>query len=157
MYRIIGADGREYGPVSAEQLRQWMTEGRVNHQTRVRPEDSPDWKTVADLPEFSAPPPINPPVQTPPSVRVPNYLVPAILVTLLTLCCCVLPFGVPAIVYAGQVNGKLSAGDVAGAQEASRKALMWCWIAFGLGFIGNVLGGFLWGLRFGALRHHPWI
>jgi hypothetical protein len=150
MYRIIGADGREYGPVSAEQLRQWIAEGRVNHQTRVRAEDSPDWRTVADLPEFAAPPPQISPTVLPPA-SVPNYLVPAILVT---LCCC-LPFGIPAIVYAGQVNGKLSAGDVAGAQEASRKAQMWCWISFGLGLVGNVIG-FLWGVGFGALRHHPW-
>jgi hypothetical protein len=35
MYKIIGADGKEYGPVSTEQLRQWLTEGRVNNQTRV--------------------------------------------------------------------------------------------------------------------------
>lgn len=153
MYRIIGADGREYGPVSAEQLRQWMTEGRVNHQTRVRVEDSADWKTLADVPEFSptTPPLITQPTPRPASVRVSNYLAPAILVT---LCCCI-PFGIPAIVYAGQVNGKLAAGDVAGAQEASRKAQMWCWIAFGLGLVGNALG-FLWGVGFGALRHIPW-
>jgi hypothetical protein len=151
MYRIIGADGREYGPVSADQLGQWMADGRVNQQTRIRSEESPDWKTVADLPEFSAPPPISPPGRPPASGSVPNYLVPAILVT---LCCC-LPFGIPAIVYAGQVNGKLSAGDVAGAQAASHKAQMWCWIAFGLGLVGNVIG-FLWGIGFGALRHHPW-
>jgi hypothetical protein len=154
MYRIIGADGREYGPITAEQLRQWIAENRVNHQTRMRAEDSADWKTLADFPEFSpsTPPLIAPATPRPTAVHVPNCLVPAILVT---LCCC-LPFGIPAIVYAGQVNGKLAAGDVAGAQEASRKAQMWCWISFGLGILGNVLGGFLWGLRFGALRHHLW-
>jgi len=32
-------------------------------------------------------------------------------------------------VYAAQVNGKLQAGDVAGAQKASRRAQMWCWIS----------------------------
>ena len=147
MYRIIGADGREYGPVSADQLRQWIAEGRVNQQTRVRAEDSPDWKHIGELPDFSAPPPVNPPLRTP-VTHVPNYLVPAILTT---ICCC-LPFGIPAIVYAGQVNGKVSAGDVSGAQESSRKARMWCWIAFGLGFVGNVLGFFL-GMHFGAWRH----
>jgi hypothetical protein len=156
MYRIIGADGREYGPISAEQLRAWMAEGRVNHQTRIRAEDSADWKTVADLPEFSTPPPIHPSI--PPSMArplapgaVPNHLVFAILVT---LCCC-LPLGIPAIVYAGQVNGRLSAGDQAGAQEASRKAQMWCWIAFGLGIISNLLSSLYW-LGFGMMRHHPW-
>ena len=38
MYKIIGADGKEYGPVSTEQLRQWLLEGRVNSHTQVQPE-----------------------------------------------------------------------------------------------------------------------
>ena len=29
MYKIIGGDQKEYGPVTAEQLRLWVTEGRV--------------------------------------------------------------------------------------------------------------------------------
>ncbi len=58
-----------------------------------------------------------------------NYLVPAILVTV--LCC--LPTGIAAIVYAAQVNTKLATGDVAGAQESSRKAKLWCWISAGAG------------------------
>ena len=36
MYEIIGADGKEYGPISFEQIRQWIAEGRVNAQTRVQ-------------------------------------------------------------------------------------------------------------------------
>lgn len=60
---------------------------------------------------------------------IPNYLVQAILVTI--FCC--LPLGIPAIVFAAQVNGKLSAGDITGAQDSSRKAKMWCWITFGVG------------------------
>ena len=44
-----------------------------------------------------------------PSVRIKNYLVESILVT---ICCC-LPFGIAAIVFAAQVNGKLQAGDIA--------------------------------------------
>ena len=59
-----------------------------------------------------------------------NYLVQSILVT---VCCC-LPFGIPAIVYAAQVNPKLSAGDYAGALAASNSAKMWSWVAFGLRF-----------------------
>ena len=69
-----------------------------------------------------------------PPVQVQNYLVFAILVTV--LCC--LPFGIPAIVYAAQVNGKVQAGDIAGAQAASKNAKMWCWIAFGVG-LGGIL------------------
>jgi uncharacterized membrane protein len=53
MYKIIGADGKEYGPVNTELLRQWIAEGRLNAQSRVQPEGSPDWKTVGELPEFA--------------------------------------------------------------------------------------------------------
>lgn len=53
MYKIIGADGREYGPVSLAQLRQWLAEGRLNAQTRVLADGASDWKTLAALPEFA--------------------------------------------------------------------------------------------------------
>jgi Interferon-induced transmembrane protein len=66
-----------------------------------------------------------PPGATPPQ----NYLVFAILATVL---CCI-PAGIPAIIYAAQVNGKLQQGDLAGAKVASDNAKMWCWISFGLG------------------------
>jgi hypothetical protein len=54
MYKIIGGDEKEYGPVSSEQLRQWLAEGRVNVQTRVLPEGATEWKVLGDLPEFAA-------------------------------------------------------------------------------------------------------
>ncbi len=55
MYRIIGADGREYGPITADQLRQWVAEGRANTQTKVLVEGATEWKTVGELPEFASP------------------------------------------------------------------------------------------------------
>jgi len=54
MYKIIGADQKEYGPISTDQLRQWLAEGRVNSQTRVLPEGATEWKALGDLPEFAA-------------------------------------------------------------------------------------------------------
>ena len=60
--------------------------------------------------------------------QIPNHLVWAILSTL--FCC--LPLGIVSIVYAAQVNGKVAAGDIAGAREASDKAkkfAMWAAIA----------------------------
>lgn len=70
-----------------------------------------------------------------PAQKVPNYLVQAILTTL--FCC--LPFGIVAIVYAAQVNGKVAAGDYAGAVEVSGKAKTWCWVSFGLGLAGTII------------------
>ena len=69
-YHLIGADGREYGPVSAEQLRLWVREGRANRHTRVRPESGGDWQelgAVAELADvFAAGASGLPPVAAPP-------------------------------------------------------------------------------------------
>src|ERR1700749_379532 len=73
------------------------------------------------------PVPSQPGMVLPPGATVENYLVFAILATV--FCC--LPTGIPAIIYAAQVNSKLQAGDLAGAQSASNNAKMWCWISAG--------------------------
>lgn len=80
----------------------------------------------------------------PPAGSIPNYLVQSIIVT---LCCC-LPLGVVAIIFAMQVNSKLAVGDIAGAREASAKAKMFCWIAFGLGLVVTILWMFTGGMAF---------
>ena len=67
--------------------------------------------------------------------NIPNHLVKAIIST---LCCC-LPFGIVAIVFAAQVNGKLDAGDYAGAQKASQEANKWGNISIGIGVVVNLL------------------
>jgi hypothetical protein len=66
-----------------------------------------------------------------PGIAVPNYLVFAILVTV--FCC--LPTGIAAIVYAAQVNTKLQAGDVAGAQLSSKNAKLWVLISVVTGVV----------------------
>ncbi len=53
MYKIIGGDQQEYGPVTAEQIRQWVAEGRANGQTLARAEGSAEWKPLSALPEFA--------------------------------------------------------------------------------------------------------
>jgi hypothetical protein len=53
MYKIIGADGREYGPVSAAQLRQWIAERRANAQTQIQVQGSSDWISLGSLTEFA--------------------------------------------------------------------------------------------------------
>ncbi len=57
----------------------------------------------------------------------PNYLVHSILATLF---CCQL--AIIGIIFAAQVDGKLAAGDYAGAVEASNQAKMWTMISVGL-------------------------
>jgi hypothetical protein len=67
IYEIIGEDGKEYGPATAEQIRQWAAEGRVEKRTPIFVDGAKDWNFVGLLPEFAncfaapvTPPPIAP-------------------------------------------------------------------------------------------------
>jgi hypothetical protein len=63
-YIIIGGDQKEYGPISADDVRQWIAEGRAAAQSKVKAEGATEWKTLADFTEFRdllknpAPPPL---------------------------------------------------------------------------------------------------
>lgn len=72
MFNIIGADGKQYGPVTPEQVRQWIREGRANGATQVQPVAGGDWKALATMPEFADAFGAAPPQATPPVAGVPN-------------------------------------------------------------------------------------
>ncbi len=73
MYKMIGADGQPYGPVTADQIRRWIGEGRAAAHTLLQAEGSTEWKRLSQFPEFVAdlktPPP---PMATPPSTFPPS-------------------------------------------------------------------------------------
>jgi len=75
MYKIIGADGQQYGPVSAGQVRRWIAENRVNGQTHVLTEDATEWRPLSAFAEFAGDlKPTTPPLiggTTPPSGAIP--------------------------------------------------------------------------------------
>jgi hypothetical protein len=127
MYRIIGADGREYGPIAADQLRQWIGEGRANATTNVLTEGATEWKPLGSLPEFSmlfgaasqphaaptTPAPIAYPSSTVFAARTNGFatagLILGILSITLGVCCCYgLPFSIPGLIFSlvaiGQIN-----------------------------------------------------
>jgi len=52
MYKIIGSDQKEYGPVSSEQIRQWIKEGRLNRQTPAQAAGSSEWTPLSLQAEF---------------------------------------------------------------------------------------------------------
>ncbi len=54
MITIIGGDGKPYGPVSVDQVRRWMDEGRATLDTLARGDGQADWRKLRDMPEFSA-------------------------------------------------------------------------------------------------------
>jgi len=65
-YKVLGGDQREYGPVSADEVRQWIGDGRLNAQSVARAETSSEWRPLGDFPEFAdalrqprCPPPIS--------------------------------------------------------------------------------------------------
>src|SRR5882724_9915034 len=79
----------------------------------------------------------------PPAVlNIPNYLVWSILSTV--FCC--LPMGIVSIIYAAQVNQKITAGDMAGATASSKNAKLWAILAAIVGLVGIVVWFFLYGL-----------
>ena len=76
-YRIIGADGQQYGPVNLDQLRRWLAENRLRADTLVQAEGALDWKPLSSFPELAAelkstPPTMAPPSSLPPSVSTSN-------------------------------------------------------------------------------------
>lgn len=52
MYKILGADQKEYGPISADALRQWIAEGRISGQTLAQADGSAGWKPLSEFAEF---------------------------------------------------------------------------------------------------------
>lgn len=54
MYRILGGDQKEYGPVTEAQVRQWIAQRRANAQTMVQAEGSSEWRPLSAFPEFAA-------------------------------------------------------------------------------------------------------
>jgi uncharacterized RDD family membrane protein YckC len=52
MFTIIGGDGREYGPVSADQIRSWIAAGRANLDTKAKAAGTDEWRRLGDFAEF---------------------------------------------------------------------------------------------------------
>jgi hypothetical protein len=75
-YTIIGGDKKEYGPVTTEEVRQWIAEGRLDGNSQARSAEDVEWRSLSAFPEFSElfqarqhPPTLNPLTRAvPPSV-----------------------------------------------------------------------------------------
>jgi hypothetical protein len=52
-YIIIGGDGKEYGPISADDLRQWISEGRLNAQSLAKAVSDAEFRPLEKFPEFA--------------------------------------------------------------------------------------------------------
>lgn len=56
MFTIIGGDGKEYGPVTVEQVQAWIAGGRANLDTQAKRVGEASWQRLGDFPEFAAAP-----------------------------------------------------------------------------------------------------
>ena len=111
MYRIIGADGREYGPIAADQLREWIAEGRANALTRAKVDGTDQWKPLTEFVELApllanVPPPLasSGPIFLAPMPETNSMakasLVMGILSVTCGMCCCYgLPFNLLGIAF----------------------------------------------------------
>ncbi len=77
MYKIIGSDQKEYGPVDAGQIRQWIAQGRINQETLLQAEGADGWRPLREFSEFAvvtpgpsaSPPPLPGRGTSPPALR----------------------------------------------------------------------------------------
>ena len=130
MDNLIGADQKEYGPVSADEVRAWIAEGRANGQTLARLEGGA-WKPLSTFPEFAAtlgaapqPAPPVPLAQASLTGRAPKTngmavagLVMGILSTTIGLVCCGLVFNILGIIFSSVALSQIKRSP---AQQAGR-------------------------------------
>ena len=111
MYQVIGADGRQYGPATADQVRLWIRQRRVERQTPLLAPGAAAWTTAGLQPEFAgdfpppgAPPVIHPPPAAPMSPAPSRSMAKAgllcgILSVTVACCCGGLPFNILGFVF----------------------------------------------------------
>src|SRR5690348_13878522 len=105
MYRVLGTDGKEYGPVSPEQIKQWNAERRLNFNSMVQTPDSPGWRPLTMFPEFAstlanvtpAPLPTNPLAASVP--RTNQMAMWGLGLSCFSLVCCCSPAAVLGVVF----------------------------------------------------------
>lgn len=111
MYKILGADRKEYGPASADQVRQWLADGRLNDQTQAQAEGSNEWRLLSEFDEFraalaakaatpgSTATATSPPMPLPASSRQSSGLaISSLVLGILAVIGCTILTGIPAII-----------------------------------------------------------
>ncbi len=51
-YFLISTDGRHYGPLSADDVRTWLADGRASRHSRSRRDSEERWQPLREMPEF---------------------------------------------------------------------------------------------------------
>lgn len=63
-YTIIGGDQKQYGSVTADNIRSWLAEGRLNPQSLIKGEGDTEFRPLSTFPEFADA--LTPPAGSPP-------------------------------------------------------------------------------------------
>ena len=147
-YYFKASDENEYGPIAEEEIRVWLVQGRMNHDSLMRSVDSGEWRPLNDYPELMAllaPSRSTPTPPTPSSQADAIHYAPhrgALILTfgILGIACC-FPFGIAAWIMGNNDMQQIEAGMMDPTGKSITNAGKIC------GIIGTVLGIFCWGLR----------
>lgn len=119
MYKIVGTDGKIYGPAKAEQIRRWLAEGRVESRTPVFVDGAAEWTFLGLLPEFAGnfgvTPPAIRPVQSAGSAagaqsKTNSSATAGFIFGILSwVCCCGFPFSLLGLIFSLVALSQISA------------------------------------------------
>lgn len=106
-YRIIGADGKTYGPVGPEEIRLWIAQGRADQRTHVHVAGASSWTSLGRLPEFAAGFPSAPPASvasrsgSPAPGSTNGFATAGLIFGILSwmCCCCCCPFNLLGLIF----------------------------------------------------------
>jgi hypothetical protein len=147
MYKVIGSDGKEYGPITAAQVRQWIVERRLNNQSLIQPEGETGWKPLSFFPDFGTElAQISAPLVTTSAGPTNNMAIASLVIGIASwVCCC--NFGIFNVL--GLVFGFVALSQIKGRRDDSGKALAIIGIVLSAaGFILPLIG-----IAFGAFGH----
>ena len=139
-YKIKGTDGGEYGPVSTEELQQWIAQNRCTRESLVEVDGSGEWVPLATLPEFqdafAAPPPASAPASAQGdsgiSTVIPYKNVPALIAYYVGVFCIICP---PLLCFPAIILGVIGLRRVKENPEIKGTAHAWIGILSGSFFL----------------------
>ena len=152
-YKIKGTDGAEYGPVSTEELQQWVAQNRCTPKSLVEVDGSGEWVPLATLPEFqdafAAPPPAPAPASAQGeggvSTVIPYKNVPALIAYYVGVFCIICP---PLLCFPAIILGVIGLRRVKENPEVKGTAHAWIGILSGSFFLLlSIVIGFGWIVR----------
>lgn len=79
-YKIIGGDGREYGPATLDEVAEWIRDGRMSRATRTWRQDTAAWLPASEYAELAEalaaqPSPTLPPLVAPTPVKMSSAII----------------------------------------------------------------------------------